>query len=109
MGGRKKIGVEGDEFCIVVDGGGGDDQVQGACIESLIMAFLAEPCGIAPDGWRRREDWHGGELSLDLRAFLRDGVAEDLENDRLAEDGGGIENPWLEDVLERRRRLGIEL
>jgi hypothetical protein len=43
------VGVEGDKFGLVVDGGGGDEEVEGPGIVAVVAAGLAEAGGVAPE------------------------------------------------------------
>lgn len=64
------VGVESDEFRVVVDGKAGDDKIEGTGVDSLIAALLAEAGGIAPEVDWGGEKRQGGKLGFDPFLFL---------------------------------------
>lgn len=89
------VGVESDEFRVMMDGERGDDEVQGTGGEALIPAGLSETGGVAPKPGGSGQQRQGGELGFNQGAFLGGGVPEDLKGDWFAEAGVGVQNPTL--------------
>ena len=90
------VGIEGDEFGVVVDAKGGDDEVKGAGGETGGAALLAKAGGIAPKTVWSRKERQGFKLGIDPFLFLRRGMAEHFKSDGFAEAGKRIENPRLD-------------
>ena len=102
-GDHGEVGIEGDEFGLVVDGEGGDEEVKGTGIKALLATLLAEFGGLPPELGGDGEKREGGELGLNPFPLLRGGVAENLEGNRLAEAGGGVEDPRQDQRLQGGR------
>ena len=100
------VGVAGDEFGLMVDGDGGDDEIQRAGVETLVAAALTEAGGIPPELRWGGQERQGGELGFDLGALGCGGMAKDLESDGFANAGIRIEDPWLDDEFPRRGCFG---
>jgi len=104
-GDGKVVGIEGDEFRVVVDAEGGDDEVERTGVEPGCPALLTEAGGIAPKSVGSWKEWQGFELGFDPFLFLRGCVAEDFKGDGFAEAGKRIEDPRLDQGFESKRRL----
>lgn len=89
----EEIGIEADEFCVVMKGDGGDEKIEGAGCVAQFAAAAAEIGGIAPESRRRGEQGKRGEPRFELPSFGWCGVAQDLECHRFAQAGAFILQP----------------
>ncbi len=90
----------------MVQGDGGNDEIERAGIVALITTALAEAGGIEPELRRRGQQRQCGKLRLELRSLLWGCMSQDLEGHGFAQAGGGIENPGLYGELARQRCFG---
>ncbi len=72
-GNGEVVGIEGDEFRVVVDAGGGDDEAERAGVASGCPALLAKAGGITPKMSGSRKERQGFKLGFD--PFFSCGVA----------------------------------
>jgi len=99
------VGIEGDEFRIVMDAEGGDEEVKRTGVESGCPTLLPKAGGIAPKvlgSWKERQSF---KLGMNPFLLLWGGVAEDFKGDGFAEAGKRIEDPGMDHCFESKRRL----
>ena len=67
------VGIEGDEFRVVVDAESGDDEVERAGVDAGSPALMTQAGGVAPKRVGSRKERQGFELGFD--PFFSCGVA----------------------------------
>ena len=96
MGDGQIVSIEGDEFGVMVDAEGTDNEIERSGVEPGRPALLTKAGGFVPKMSGSRKAWQGFELGLDPFLFLRVGMAEHFKSDGFAEAGKRIENPRLD-------------
>lgn len=106
LGDVAEIGIQADEFRVVMKGEGGDDQVERAGGMPFFPTATAQIGGVAPECRWRGKQREGGEPGFELTSFGLRGMAKHFKGDRLAEAGALVPQPGKNRLLERGRGFG---